>query len=59
MIRTEPVIAIVEQLLDDLIGGDAAGAHASLLQAVRVLSVFAREHNNSTGSNGPAESATK
>ncbi|NMO54833.1 hypothetical protein HH310_27070 [Actinoplanes sp. TBRC 11911] len=58
VIRTEPVIAIVEQLLDDLIDGDAASAHASLLQAVRVLRVFAREHDNSAGSNGPAESAT-
>lgn len=47
-IRTEPVIAIVERLLDDLIMGKPTAAHASLRQAVQVLSVFAREDENAT-----------
>ena len=48
-IRTEPVIAIVEQLLDDLIREKPTTAQASLRQAVQVLSVFAREDDTTTG----------
>ena len=44
-IRTDPVIAIVDQLLGDLITETPAGAHADLRRAVRMLRVFAREDN--------------
>ncbi|GAA2655577.1 hypothetical protein [Paractinoplanes durhamensis] len=49
VIRTEPVIALVEQLLDDLITKKPTVAYASLRQAVQVLNVFARENENTTG----------
>jgi hypothetical protein len=45
-IRTEPVIALVEILLERLIEGDATSSYDCLRQAVRVLSVFAREDEN-------------
>jgi hypothetical protein len=48
-IRTEPVIAIVEQLLADLVTETPAGAHADLRQALRLLRVFAREEDTVTG----------
>lgn len=44
-IRTEPVIALVEQLLDALIVQMPTVAYDSLQQAVQVLNVFAREDN--------------
>ena len=37
------MIAIVDQLLGDLITETPAGAHADLRRAVRMLRVFARE----------------
>jgi hypothetical protein len=55
-IRTEPVIAIVEQLLDDLITEKPTVAYASLRQAVQVLSVFAREDDSTVGEARPANS---
>ena len=58
-IRTEPVIAIVEQLLDDLTIEKPAAAYISLRQAVQVLSVFAREDDNTTSISQPAHSTTK
>jgi hypothetical protein len=48
-IRTDPVIAIVEQLLGDLVTETPAGAHADLRQAVRMLRVFAREDDTTIG----------
>lgn len=54
-IRTEPVIALVEILLEELIGGDATSSYDCLRQAVRVLSVFARE-DKSTITAGPTGS---
>jgi hypothetical protein len=49
-IRTKPVIALVEQLLDVLIVEKPTVAYASLQQAVQVLNVFAREDDNTAGS---------
>jgi hypothetical protein len=56
-IRTEPVIALVELLLDALITGNATSSYDSLRQAVAVLSVFAREDKNATTA-GPTGSGT-
>jgi hypothetical protein len=47
VIRTAPVIAIVDDLLDDLTSvAPAAEVYVSLRRAVQVLSVFAREDRN-------------
>ncbi|MCM4084568.1 hypothetical protein [Paractinoplanes hotanensis] len=48
-IRTEPVIALVEQLLDSLIVRMPAVAYDCLQQAVQVLNVFAREDDTTVG----------
>jgi hypothetical protein len=55
-IRTEPVIALVEGLLDDLITEKPTVAQACLRQAVQVLGVFAREDEIATGVAGSADS---
>jgi hypothetical protein len=48
-IRTEPVMALVEQLLDALIVQLPAVAYDCLQQAVQVLNVFAREDDTTDG----------
>ncbi|WP_433724548.1 hypothetical protein ACQP2Y_03570 [Actinoplanes sp. CA-051413] len=58
-IRTEPVISLVEQLLDVLIVEKPTVAYASLRQAVQVLNVFAREDDNTAGIAGSADSTAK
>jgi hypothetical protein len=55
-IRTEPVIALVEQLLDILIVQMPTVAYDCLQQAVQVLNVFAREDDTTAGIAGPADS---
>ena len=57
-IRTEPVIALVEQLLDALIVQMPAVAYDCLQQAVQVLNVFARE-DNTAGIAASADSTAK
>ena len=56
VIRTEPVIAIVGLLLDDLIMRKPSGACARLRQ---VLSVFAREDDTTAGIAGSADSTAE
>nr|WP_221377007.1 hypothetical protein [Actinoplanes polyasparticus] len=58
-IRTEPVIALVEQLLDSLIVQMPAVAYDCLQQAVPVLNVFAREDDNTAGIAGTADSTAE
>ena len=57
-IRTEPVIALVEQLLDALIVQMPTVAYDCLQQAVQVLNVFARE-DNTAGIAASADSTAK
>ena len=54
-IRTEPVIALVEQLLDALIVQMPAVAYDCLQQAVQVLNVFAREDDTAGSTDSTAK----
>jgi hypothetical protein len=58
-IRTEPVIALVEMLLQALIVQKPTGAYEFLRQAVLVLNVFAREDDTTSGIAAPAKSTTE